>query len=102
MAIHEQSEGVPRTINVICENALLIGFAAGQRPVGLEIVSEICGDLDLLPRQESVVRSRVQIEAMLKGAVPRRQGSLSLQPEVESHAPAGERFSIPYLRWGRR
>ena len=31
--IHERSHGIPRTISVIADNALLGGFAAGQRPV---------------------------------------------------------------------
>ena len=31
--IHERSRGIPRTISVIADNALLGGFAAGQRPV---------------------------------------------------------------------
>jgi general secretion pathway protein A len=47
LMIHEQSRGIPRTINVICENALLNGFAADRRPVGPEIVLEVCADLDL-------------------------------------------------------
>jgi len=46
-AIHERSGGIPRTINVICENALLTGFAADQRPVGRETVLEVCVDFDL-------------------------------------------------------
>ena len=32
--IHERRAGIPRTISVIADNALLGGFAAGQRPVG--------------------------------------------------------------------
>jgi general secretion pathway protein A len=48
MAIYEQSRGIPRTINVICENALLTGFAADERPIGPAIVMEVCRDFDLL------------------------------------------------------
>ena len=44
--IHEQARGVPRTINVLADNALLAGFATGQRPVGTRIVSEVCRDFD--------------------------------------------------------
>ena len=43
----ERSYGLPRTINVIADNALLGGFAAGQRPVGVDLVAEICRDFDL-------------------------------------------------------
>jgi general secretion pathway protein A len=48
MAVYEQSRGIPRTINVICENALLTGFAADERPIGRAIVMEVCRDFDLL------------------------------------------------------
>ena len=45
--IHEYSCGLPRTINVMCDNALLSGFALDQRPVDGEIVMEVCRDFDL-------------------------------------------------------
>ena len=45
--IHEASGGIARTISVICDNALISGFALGQRPVGREIIHEVCRDLDL-------------------------------------------------------
>ena len=45
--IHRYSGGVPRTISVICDNALVTGFAADERPIGAAIVQEVCGDLDL-------------------------------------------------------
>lgn len=41
------SGGIARTVNVICDNALLSGFAADQRPIGHEIVEEVCRDFDL-------------------------------------------------------
>lgn len=46
--IHDAAHGLPRTINVIADNALLGGFAAGVRPVGTEIVHEVCRDFDLV------------------------------------------------------
>jgi len=45
--MHERSAGIPRTISVIADNALLAGYAAGQRPVGVSLVEEICRDFDL-------------------------------------------------------
>jgi general secretion pathway protein A len=47
MAIHEYSRGIPRTINVICDNALLSGFALGRQPVDREIVMDVIRDFDL-------------------------------------------------------
>jgi len=46
-AIHRGSRGIPRTISVICENALISGFAVQRRPIGPDIVDEVCRDFDL-------------------------------------------------------
>jgi type II secretory pathway predicted ATPase ExeA len=48
--VYRYSGGVARTINVICDNALLSGFAADQKPVGPTLVEEVCRDFDLTPR----------------------------------------------------
>ena len=55
LAIHDASGGIPRTINVICDNALLGGFAAQVRPVSLAIIDEVCDDFDLGSRQNGPV-----------------------------------------------
>ena len=46
-AVHARSGGVPRLINVICDNALVSGFALDRRPVGEDIVAEVGADFDL-------------------------------------------------------
>ena len=48
-AIYDGSRGIPRLINVICDNVLLAGFAANRKPITHELVQEICRDFDLLP-----------------------------------------------------
>ena len=45
--ITQYARGLPRTINVISDNALLGGFAAGKRPVTREIVRQVCLDFDI-------------------------------------------------------
>ena len=47
IAVYERSGGIPRTINVICDNALVSGFALDQRPVGPDIIQEVAKDFDL-------------------------------------------------------
>ena len=47
--VHERSRGIPRTISVICDNALVNGFAADVKPVGRAIVLEVCRDFHLEP-----------------------------------------------------
>ena len=44
--IVERSQGIPRVINNLCCNALLLGFAKGEKTLGAEILEEVCADLD--------------------------------------------------------
>lgn len=52
-AVHRGSRGIPRTISVICENALISGFALQRRPIGPDIVNEVCRDFDLERRPDA-------------------------------------------------
>jgi general secretion pathway protein A len=47
--IHEYSRGIPRTISVICDNALVSGMALGGRRVDRPIVVEVGRDLRVSP-----------------------------------------------------
>jgi type II secretory pathway predicted ATPase ExeA len=47
--VHEYSHGVPRTISVICDNALMSGFALARKPIDGDLVREVCRDFDLRP-----------------------------------------------------
>jgi AAA domain len=78
--IHERSGGIPRTISVISDNALVGGFAAGQRPVGSELVREICRDFDLSP--QSAAMSRMV-------SPPPDEIMAPIQPRVEDEAVSG-------------
>ena len=55
--IHEYSRGIPRTINVIADNALLGGFAKGQRLVTRDLVREVCRDFDIAHRRRRRART---------------------------------------------
>jgi general secretion pathway protein A len=41
------SQGIPRLINVICDNALLIAYASSKRKVSAEMIEEVARDLKL-------------------------------------------------------
>jgi general secretion pathway protein A len=51
--VHECAGGIPRTISVICDNALVTAFALDRRPVDTEVVLEVCRDFDLMPEGAS-------------------------------------------------
>ena len=43
--IFKYSGGIPRRINILCDNALLIGFGLGEKRVKASMVEEAAGDL---------------------------------------------------------
>ena len=54
LAIHQCSRGVPRTINVICDNALIGAYASQVRPIVRSIVDDVCHDFDFRPSAAQV------------------------------------------------
>lgn len=56
--IHRRSRGIPRTISVICDNALVSGFALDQRLIDKDIVLEVCEDFDF-PEAETAVYDEI-------------------------------------------
>lgn len=61
--IHQRSGGIPRLISVICDNALISGFAADRRPVSRDIVEDVCRDFDLGPAANGVAPARPEVPA---------------------------------------
>ena len=55
--IHELSGGVPRTINVICDNALLGTMALGRQRVDRASVAEVSRDLHLTARAHATTEA---------------------------------------------
>lgn len=45
--IVSHAEGIPRKINMICDNALVTGFGTGANTIGIDILEEISADLRL-------------------------------------------------------
>ena len=43
--IHAASDGIPRLINILCDNALLVGYAKGSRRIDRPIVAEVLRDM---------------------------------------------------------
>jgi general secretion pathway protein A len=46
-AIYEASTGVPRTINVVCDNVLIGGFARQVKPITRALVRDVMNEFDL-------------------------------------------------------
>lgn len=52
--IHRVSQGTPRLINIICDHALLTGFAANTPVIGAELIEESVDDLHF-PGEENTL-----------------------------------------------
>ena len=57
--IYDFSRGIPRTISVICDNALVNGFASDLRPVTREVVLEVSRDFHLAEVPDPDVRPQI-------------------------------------------
>lgn len=44
--IHEYSRGIPRLINIVCDNALLTAFSLEQNRIGKKIIRDVVKDLN--------------------------------------------------------
>ncbi len=61
--ITQRSEGIPRTINNLCFNALSLGCALQRRSIGADILAEVSADLDfegLRTQQEEAAEAASQ------------------------------------------
>lgn len=56
--VYLYSGGIPRLINVLCDNALLTGYALGQKQIDAPIVREVAEDLHLVAIADSLAVSR--------------------------------------------
>lgn len=93
--IHARSGGVPRTISVICDNAMVGGFAAGSPTIGADMIREVCDDFDLrVPQRPDDVKNRaVAAPAPAPARVPVRVAAQKApaDPADRLFADAGKR-----------
>ena len=84
--IHERSRGIPRSISVICENALVGAFAENQKPVTRALVEEICDELDLSP--EPLIADEPEAPVAMSSPVPAGHEITLAPPAPTAAAPA--------------
>jgi general secretion pathway protein A len=85
--IFQCSEGIPRQINNLCDNAMLAAYAAGEQIIGRQIVEEVADNLDLLPRRESLAATEKVLENVPNGSV--------LTLEAREELWSSQRFAEP-------
>ncbi|HEY3883778.1 MAG TPA: AAA family ATPase [Vicinamibacterales bacterium] len=75
LLVHQRSRGIPRTINVICDNAFVTAMALDKKPVTRDVVAEVCRDFDFqssdAPAVAQAPRPRPAVPAAVRtAAVP--------------------------------
>ncbi len=101
-AIAGWSHGIPRLINAICDNALLIAFSDVRQTVDVQQVREACVELDL-PTPAVKARLRpVAVPAPTLQAVP-QPGPVAVESQPQSTVPSFWEDSRPSLlkKWLR-
>ncbi len=61
--IFKCSEGIPRNINNLCDNAMLTAYSAGEPVIGRGIVEEVAENLDLLPSRDALHAAEASADA---------------------------------------
>ena len=74
--IHQAAAGIPRTINVVCDNTLISGFAAQVKPITVALVEEVCRDFDL----KAELRAQPAVAEKLPALTPQSQAVPSGRP----------------------
>ncbi|MBC7796267.1 MAG: AAA family ATPase [Pyrinomonadaceae bacterium] len=100
------SEGIPRQINNLCDNAMLAGYAAGEQIIGRQIIEEVADNLDLLPRQAIVEnapeRNIGQPSRILTSEARSELVNNQPKPRQASHSNGHENNNSPHNFNGRK
>ncbi len=59
--IFQCSEGIPRQINNLCDNAMLAAYSAGEQIIGRQVVETVAENLDMLPRNENMLAAETSL-----------------------------------------
>ena len=80
------SKGIPRLINVICDNALITCYASSKKVVSAEFVEEVARDLKLVdgpPKKQLSVADQGETEGKRRIIDQTRQSALLQAPPAE-------------------
>ena len=85
--IYEVSGGIPRVISVLCDNALVNGFAANERPVGSKLVQDVCRDFHIQCRDDIPDDAPAPAVAPMPSTLGTSVGPAPLHAVTPSQAP---------------
>jgi general secretion pathway protein A len=88
-SIYSYSGGIPRVVNVLCDNALLTGYALGRKEIDTKIILEVAEDLNITSTLEARPKPVSQVVNNLNGNGA-AQASDVVTAEVRSGMPRSE------------
>ncbi len=116
-AIARYSHGIPRVINAICDNALVLAFGEGRSTIQIRHVLEACTDLDLSNAAPQLPSVDPPVPATPVAVAPVSVAPVAIVPEPPpaepfipstSDLPSLERYAEPlqqrsfFTRWANR
>lgn len=84
--IFQSAAGIPRSINILCDSALLYGFAEEVETVDADIVKSVIGDLNL----QTFIQKEPRVEQNRSGEPP-----VATIPRASKTAPETRKESKP-------
>lgn len=89
-AIYRASKGIPRLVNTLCENCLMLGFGLQHERITPDLVEEVVSDfrLDQPPPQAEADAPKAAIESVLPESYTSQAAIESVLPESEAAEPA--------------
>ena len=63
--IFRYSQGIPRLINVVCDNALLTGFSREQKRIGKNIIQSVIRDIEIKEKFSWSLNSKPFLQAVI-------------------------------------
>jgi hypothetical protein len=102
-SIHSYSAGIPRIVNVLCDNALLTGYALGRKEIDTGIIREVAEDLSITTNLDARFRPIRQVvnntngsgsvQTSGTGSVEARSGTVRLEPKATAVKPISKSIS---------
>jgi general secretion pathway protein A len=105
-SIYSHSGGIPRIVNVLCDNALLTGYALGRNRIDAGIIREVAEDISITTNAEALVRPIFQVinpngndsaQAPGAGSAEVQSGIARLKPKATAVKQVPKDFSSTAL-----
>jgi type II secretory pathway predicted ATPase ExeA len=109
-SIYSYSGGIPRIVNVLCDNALLTGYALGRKEIDTGIIREVAEDLNITVNTEARLRpirqlvhspnnnSNGSVRPFSTGSVEAPSGITRLEPKPTAvKSPPKSVSSAPFV-----